>query len=751
MMRPVYFNPAARSWDAPAPPGPTPAQNARAFHSQLPGYQPTRLVSLDKVAQEVGVRAVYVKDESSRFDLPAFKILGASWGTFRAITQKLGLSPDTELSTVRDALIAQPFPLFAATDGNHGRAVARMGKLLGVPVEVYVPSDLHPATIVLIESEDAKVVATARCYDTAIEEAYEAAQMKGGILIQDTAFGSYQEIPQWIVDGYQTMMIEAEEQLPSGLVPDLVVAPVGVGSFAQAVVQHFKRSGSETRVLTVEPDTAACLWKSLQRGESLTEFTTGTIMAGMNCGTVSATAWPLLQSGVDASLTISDYEAHSATLDLHDLGVQAGPCGAATLGALRRLNTSDKAQLGLSQDSVVVLLCTEGSRQYEIPRSVSADDAVTLTLTLVQINSANPSLSSIPAPGEMAVAQYIRAWLEHRNIESHWVEPRKGRPSVVGVVRGSGGGKSLMFNGHIDTVTLVGYEGDPLSGKIENGKLYGRGAIDMKSGIAAAMAALAKVQQMGLAGDVIFTGVADEEAHSCGTEDILAAGWRADGAIVNEPTDLDIIYDHKGFAWFEVDIHGLAAHGSLADLGVDAIVKAGYFLVELDRYSQNLKNSPLKSPAGLPTVHASIIEGGEESSSYPALCTVTLERRTVNGETAETVRSEIQGLLDKLSKEVPDFHADLRVGLSRPPSSIPLDHPFNVLVGEVVAKELGREATFRGLPFWCDAALLTAEGIPSLLLGPYGEGLHAKTEWVDTASITSLTSCLVSVAAQFCQ
>jgi acetylornithine deacetylase/succinyl-diaminopimelate desuccinylase-like protein len=217
--------------------------------------------------------------------------------------------------------------------------------------------------------------------------------------------------------------------------------------------------------------------------------------------------------------------------------------------------------MGLKQDSVVVLLCTEGKREYDIPQDVSVEDPASLTQTLVRINSANPSLGL--GPGEVEIARYITAWLEHRDIESHWIAVTEGRPSVVGVVRGSGaaGGRSLMFNGHIDTVTLAGYDGDPLSGSIRDGKIYGRGTADMKGGIAAAMIALSNIKGrgLGLRGDVIFTGVADEEAESIGTEQVLRAGWRSDAAIVNEPTGLDIIHAHKGFVWLEVDIHGLAA------------------------------------------------------------------------------------------------------------------------------------------------------------------------------------------------
>ncbi|UPK90506.1 hypothetical protein LCI18_001441 [Fusarium solani-melongenae] len=745
--RPVHFNPKAKSWTSPAP---SSTDVIDRFHQSLPDYQPTPLVSLESVAKEIGVAAVHVKDETNRFGLPAFKILGASWGAFRAITQKLGLFFTSDIETVKKAAASHHLVLYAATEGNHGRAVARMGAILGIGAEIHVPSTMHPSTVKLIQSEGATVVISKGSYEDAILEVEAASKHEKGILIQDHAFGDYQDIPQWIVDGYLTMMREVDSQLGSSTA-DFVFAPVGVGSFAQAVTSHFKRQGTSTSVVTVEPDTAACLWKSLEKGEFTTIPTSGTIMAGLNCGLPSTIAWNLLKDGVDASLTVSDFESHQAALYLQSQGVEAGPCGAASLAALRRLTPSDKETLGLDEKSVVVLFCTERNRDYDIPHDVSGDDPVALTQTLVQINSASPTLGSVPGPGEVAIARYVTAWLEHRDLESHWVEYTKGRPSVVGVARGSGGGKTLMLNGHVDTVTLMGYEDDPLSGKIVDGKLYGRGAADMKSGVAAAMVALANAKKLGLRGDVVFTGVADEEDASIGTEDVLRAGWRADAAIVSEPTDLAIIHAHKGFVVLELTVHGLAAHGSRADLGIDAIVNAGYFLAEFGRYAKWLQDGPPDPTLGTGTVHASIISGGEESSSYPARCTITMERRTVDGETPETVEREIRKVMAKVASEVPSFKADLKVMFSRPAHSTPLDHPFTKLVADIAGKAIGKDATLAGGPFWTDCALLSQEGIVPLLWGPKGDGLHAKEEWADVDSIKKVTEGLTNVAAEFCK
>ncbi|KAG9259111.1 tryptophan synthase beta subunit-like PLP-dependent enzyme [Emericellopsis atlantica] len=362
--RVVQFNPSAESWTAPASPNTDAVLN---FHQSLPNYQPTKLVSLGEVAKELGVKSVFVKDETERLGLPSFKILGASWGTFCALLRALHLSEAATFEQVKKALEGTKFKLYAATDGNHGRAVARMGSLLAIPAEIHVPRQMSLQTIELIESEGAHVISTSGSYEDAIAAANAGANAdERGILVQDTAFEGYEEIPGWIVEGYGTMLREIDEQLGNKNV-DLVVCPVGVGSLALSVLTHFKREGRQTAMVTVEPDTAACLWTSVHKGEWTAIETTPTIMAGLDCGQVSTTAWPFLRDGVDACLTVSDYEAHMALGDLKAAGVHAGPCGSSPLAALRRLRGEDGADLGLTGESTVVLICTEGTRDYMIP------------------------------------------------------------------------------------------------------------------------------------------------------------------------------------------------------------------------------------------------------------------------------------------------------------------------------------------------------------------------------------------------
>ncbi|KIW11352.1 hypothetical protein PV08_10652 [Exophiala spinifera] len=342
---------------------------AQTFHERLPGYCPSPLVSLEDVAKELGVKAVYVKDESSRLGLPAFKILGASWGTFRAVADRTGLPLDASLEDAAKAAQELGITLFAATEGNHGRAVARMGKILNIPTRIFMSRFADQETVQKIESEGAKVTVISGDYDAAVATASaKSKEEPNNLLIQDNAFEGYEQIPAWIVEGYSTLLAESEQQLAKqGLRATLMVTPIGVGSLGHAVVAHCKSGGRQIRVLTVEPDTAACLHHNLQSHEWKTIETSATIMNGMNCGTVSPISWPAFTKGVDASVTISDLECHKAVQYLQAHNVNAGPCGAASLAALRRASTINPAALGLDSNAVVVLLSTEGARGYTLP------------------------------------------------------------------------------------------------------------------------------------------------------------------------------------------------------------------------------------------------------------------------------------------------------------------------------------------------------------------------------------------------
>lgn len=325
----------------------TPGAQVRDFHASLPGYAPTPLVPLPVLAAELGVGRVFVKDESSRLGLPAFKILGASWACRRVLDARPGAT------------------LVTATDGNHGRAVARMAAYFGVRATVFVPAVMLPHTASLIEGEGAEVVWVDADYDEAVRHAAAYADTRPDhALVQDTAWPGYEQVPAWIVEGYRTLLDEVDTEL--GANPDLVAVPVGVGSLAEAVVRHYRRPGvAHPSVLTVEPDTAACVLASLTAGRPTSVPTAATIMAGLNCGTVSSSAWPVLRDGCDAAVAVSDADTLRAVDDLDRLGVSSGPSGAATLAGVRAAlcSAQRRADFGLAADATVVLLSTEGNRQ----------------------------------------------------------------------------------------------------------------------------------------------------------------------------------------------------------------------------------------------------------------------------------------------------------------------------------------------------------------------------------------------------
>jgi diaminopropionate ammonia-lyase len=347
---PWFARPAARAWTC----APAAAAGTRAFHARLPGYAPTPLTEVPAIAAELGVGRVFVKDESARMGLAAFKVLGASWAVHQVLAR-------------RDA--ARPVTLVAATDGNHGRALAWMARLLGQRAHVFVPSGVHPTAIAAIAAEGAQVTEITGTYDDAVRLAATAAREPDAELVQDAGWPGYEEVPGWIVGGYSTLFAEVDEQLADAGAtgPGLVAIPAGVGSLAQAGVTHYRsrpRSGA-TSLLTVEPGSAACVLASLVRGELGTVATGETIMSGLNCGTPSGLAWPYLRDGLDAAIAVANAEAAAAARDLAGYGIPSGPCGGASLAGVRAALTGEDAQarraaLALGSDATVVLLSTEG-------------------------------------------------------------------------------------------------------------------------------------------------------------------------------------------------------------------------------------------------------------------------------------------------------------------------------------------------------------------------------------------------------
>ena len=374
------------------------------------------------------------------------------------------------------------------------------------------------------------------------------------------------------------------------------------------------------------------------------------------------------------------------------------------------------------------------------------DPAIRLLRDLVAINSVNPTL--VPgAPGERDVAECVAAELRRSGLDVSIEQVADGRPNVVGVLEGARPGPALMFCGHTDTVGVAGMR-DPFTPVERDGRLYGRGAQDMKGGVAAMISAAAAVAQQGLeAGRLIVAAVVDEDHSSIGA-DALVKTWTADAAVVTEPTDLEIAIGHKGFAWVDVAVEGLAAHGSRPAEGRDAILRLGRVLTRLEALDRELQARPPHKLVGTGSLHASFVHGGRELSSYPDRATLQMERRTLPGEPESIAVAEVRAILEALTIEDPTFVASATAMFSRPAYEVPAGH----FLPDAMAAALGRaggSAVISGASFWTDAAVLGTAGIPSILFGPGGAGLHSIEEYVTMRDVVTCRDALVQLVRAF--
>jgi acetylornithine deacetylase len=374
------------------------------------------------------------------------------------------------------------------------------------------------------------------------------------------------------------------------------------------------------------------------------------------------------------------------------------------------------------------------------------EDVVDLLGRLVAINSVNPSL--VPgAAGEPEIVQLIARWAGDAGLQVEVVGGSGTRPSVLVHGGRRAGGRTLVLCGHVDTVGL-GQMDDPLTPRIEGDRMYGRGAYDMKAGLAAALVACREVAAGGLRGEVVVAAVADEEHSSLGAQQVLE-NLRADGAVVLEPTELVVATAHKGFAWTEITVRGRAAHGSRPHLGVDAILKTGPLLVALQDLDRQLARHehPTLGPGSL---HGSLIAGGTEESTIPDRCTLTVERRTLPGETLADVEREVAMVLDRCRSGDPELEVTSRTTLYRDAFEVSSDEPVVQAVTSAAAAALGRAPAIGGVSYWADSALFAAAGIPTVLFGPGGEGAHADVEWVSLDDTIACVRTLVAAAGDFC-
>jgi acetylornithine deacetylase/succinyl-diaminopimelate desuccinylase family protein len=379
-----------------------------------------------------------------------------------------------------------------------------------------------------------------------------------------------------------------------------------------------------------------------------------------------------------------------------------------------------------------------------------------LIADLVKIESINPDLV-VGGSGEEKIARFVADYLAGAGLKSAFREcapaPRSGarkpcRANAVGILKGSGGGRTLMFNGHLDTVGIAGMS-EPFSGRAEGGRLYGRGAQDMKGGIAAALVAIeALARGSPLKGDVVFAGVADEEFESKGTRALLEE-FRADAAVIMEPTGLEVVTAHKGFVWAEVRTLGRAAHGSRPEEGLDAIAFMGRVLAGVEQLENDLRTRrhPMLGPG---SIHASTILGGQELSSYPAECRLRIERRLLPGEDAKTFERELQEILIRLSGADENFRAEVQMGYSAEALETPWEASVVKTLMASARKIIGPRVKLGAQSYWTDAALLSRAGIPSILFGPGGNGLHSAEEYVVLEDVALAAEVLIECAREFC-
>jgi len=375
---------------------------------------------------------------------------------------------------------------------------------------------------------------------------------------------------------------------------------------------------------------------------------------------------------------------------------------------------------------------------------------------LVAIDSVNPTL--VPATegrpdasGEQHASEHVRDFLRAHGIAAELEEAAPGRPNVVATIGPANTKPALMIVAHIDTVG-AGDMREPFSPRVRDGKMYGRGALDIKSGVAAMCAAAGEIVREGarLARPVMIAAVVDEECNSIGTEALLRRGHTAEAAIVLEPTDLKLVIAHKGYAWFEIVTHGRAAHGSLPAEGRDAIRMMGRVLVALDELETRLASRAPHARLGKASLHASLITGGQELSSYPAECRLQLERRMLPGETVAGIEAELREMLAGLEKHDEEFRATLRGGLgARPAYEIREDAPLVQRARKIIARVCGT-CELSAMAAWTDTALLAAAGIPGVVFGPAGRGLHGAEEYVELDSVAQCAAALRELILEFC-
>lgn len=364
---------------------------------------------------------------------------------------------------------------------------------------------------------------------------------------------------------------------------------------------------------------------------------------------------------------------------------------------------------------------------------------------LVQINSVNPALEK-GGGGEAEIGQFIFHELQNHGVDVALDEIEEGRVNVTGRIRGSGDGKSLMLNAHMDTVGVAGML-NPFAGEIKDGKLYGRGAYDMKGSIAAMLGVAKSLKENSgiLNRDLFLSFVADEEYESVGAEALAKKVW-ADEVIVAEPTDLKICTAHRGFGIWKMSVTGKTAHGGNHHLGVDANMHMGLLMAELYSLAIEVQKEVLHPLCGPASMHVPLVSGGRSLFIYSNHCEIQVERRTVPGESREEIESELEGIIQKLNRSIPEFKAKLELVIWRSPYEIDSERPIVQKLHRSVESVLKAEPEYIGHTWWEDSAIFGKAGMETVIIGPKGGGIHEEVEWVELESVFDLCEIFLKTA-----
>ncbi len=379
----------------------------------------------------------------------------------------------------------------------------------------------------------------------------------------------------------------------------------------------------------------------------------------------------------------------------------------------------------------------------EVTEAVGRGDPVALARMLVATPSVNPTLAPGGA-GESQIAALCADWLDGWGLRPEVMEAAPGRPNVIGRLEGQG--PTLLLNGHLDTVGVDGMTVPPFDALLNGDRLIGRGSCDMKGGVAALLAATARLARAERRPNLIVALTADEEHASLGMASFVQNGAAADFGIVCEPTSLAVMPAHKGFVWIRATFQGRAAHGSRPELGIDAIRHAALYLTALDGYAEELRSREPHPLLQHGSFHAGTIRGGTAESVYPDRCELLLERRTMPGESPEAVVEEFERVLAELRAREPSVDGVLEMTLERPGTEVALDSPL--VTGLLDAGEAhGVTRNVQGMTAWVDAAFLNQAGVPAVCYGPGAiDQAHTDDEWIDVREIRTCAGVLEAFA-----